>query len=321
MRRIVCKRVGALDDLEIEDAPPPEPGPGQVLVDVRACGVNYVDGLFVRGGYQIKPPVPFTPGSEVAGVVSAIGDGVASVAIGDRVIASCGLGGYAERVVAGAGSTFALPDAVTFEQGAAFVQSYATAGFALTVRAVLAAGDWVLVTGAGGGVGRACVDLARHLGARVIAVASSEAKRAAARNAGAEVALDAADDVKTAAREASGGGVDIVVDPVGGDLAEPCLRAMKEFGRYLVIGFVAGIPRLPANHVLLNNRAVVGVDWGAWAMRHPEDNRSLVDGMLALAGSGDLHPSVPATAPLADAAEVLGDLEERRIAGKVVLVP
>lgn len=321
MRRIVCRRIGALEDLEVEDAPRTEPGPGQVLIDVRASGVNYVDGLFVKGGYQIKPPVPFTPGSEVAGVVSGVGPGVQRPAIGDRVIASCGLGGFAEQVAAGAASTFVLPDGVTFEQGAAFVQSYATAAFALTVRAVVASGDRVLVTGAGGGVGRACVDLARHLGARVIAVASNEAKRAAAGNAGAEAWIDPTEDVKVRARELSDGGVDIVVDPVGGDLAEPCLRALREFGRYLVIGFVGGIPRLPANQVLLNNRAVVGVDWGAWAMRHPEENRSLVDGMLALAAQGALHPPVPTTAPLEDAAIVLRDLEERRIAGKVVLIP
>ena len=323
MRRIVCREVGPLVGLEIENASSPEPGPGQVVIDVRAAGVNFVDALFVRGRYQIKPPTPFTPGGEVAGVISAVNDGADGLAVGDRVIASCGLGGFAEQVVAGATSVFPLPDAIGFEIGATVVQSYATALFSLTRRTVLAAGEWVLVLGAGGGVGRACVDVARSLGAHVIGVASSEDKRAAAVDAGAEATIDSTnEDIKVRARELSGGGVDVVFDPVGGDLAEPALRALRTYGRYLVIGFAAGeIPRLPLNQVLLNNRTIIGVDWGGWAMRNADENRALVADALEAIADGRLHPIAPSTVPLERAADALRDFEERRVTGKVVLVP
>jgi len=322
VRRVVCRRFGPIEDLEIEDAPPLDPGPGQVVVDVRAAGVNFVDGLFVTGAYQIKPPLPFTPGGEVAGIVSATGDGVDGLAVADRVIASCGVGGFAEQVVVAPGSVFVLPDAISFEVGAAFVQSYATAQFSLANRTSVGPGEWVLVLGAGGGVGRACVDVARGLGARVIAVASSDSKRQAARDAGAEATIDpTTEDVKAKARDISGGGVDVVVDPVGGDVAEPALRALAFSGRYLVVGFVAGIPRLPLNQVLLNNRTVIGVEWGGWALRNPEANRALVTDVLRRAASGELRPPEPAVAKLDDVVDVLRDLEQRRVTGKVVLAP
>jgi NADPH:quinone reductase len=314
VRRIVCKELGEPSDvLVVEDVPDLEAGPGQVVVDVRACGVNFVDALFVRGSYQIKPPTPFTPGGEVAGVTQT----------GDRVIVSCGLGGYASQVLAGAGNTFPLPDAISFEVGASVVQSYATAVFSLEHRTSVSPGEWVLVLGAGGGVGRACIDVARDLGARPIGVASSDEKRAAALDAGAEAVIDpTTEDVKTRARELSDGGVDVVIDPVGGALAEPALRALKMFGRYLVIGFAAGeIPRLPANQILLNNRTVVGVDWGAWGMRNPEENKALVADALDRIAAGRLRPAEPTVAPLEDAGRVLGDIERRRVVGKVVLVP
>jgi NADPH2:quinone reductase len=323
VRRVVCRKLGSLDDLTVEDGPPLEPAPGQVVLDVRAAGVNFVDALIVQGGYQIKPPTPFTPGGEVAGVVAAVGDGVEAVAPGDRALASCWLGGYAEQVATGAESVFPLPATVTFEQGAALVQSYATALFALTQRSRVKTGEWVLVLGAGGGVGRAAVDVARSLGARVIGAASTEAKRAAAAESGAECTIDtSAEDVKERARALSGGGIDVVVDPIGGQLAEPALRALSVFGRYLVIGFAAGeIPRLPLNQVLLNNRTVVGVDWGAWVSRWPADNRALVEELLDEVAQGNLHPPAPTVAPLERVAEVLGDVSSRRVTGKVVLVP
>jgi len=322
MRRVVCKAFGSIEDLVVEDGPDLVPGDGQLVVDVRASGVNFVDGLFVRGAYQVKPPLPFTPGGEVAGVVSAAGGGVSGFSVGDRVIASCGVGGFAEQVLAGPASVFALPDAISFETGAAFIQSYATAQFSLVNRTHVEPGEWVLVLGAGGGVGRACVDVARNLGARVIGVASTEDKREAAREAGAEETIDSAtEDIKIRAREISGGGVDVVVDPVGGDLAEPALRALRFDGRFLVVGFVAGIPRLPLNQVLLNNRTVIGVEWGGWVLRNPDANRELVDEVLRQAASGRLRPPAPATAKLDDVVNVLRDFEERKITGKVVLVP
>jgi NADPH2:quinone reductase len=323
MRRVVCSKLGSLDDLTVEDGPPLEPEAGQVVLDVRAAGVNFVDALIVQGGYQIKPPTPFTPGSEVAGVVVAVGSGVPGLEPGDRALASCWLGGYAEQVATGAESVFRLPDAVTFEQGAALVQSYATALFALTQRSRVRTEEWVLVLGAGGGVGRAAVDVARSLGARVIGAASTEAKRAVAAEGGAELTIDTSgEDVKERARELSGGGVDVVVDPIGGALAEPALRALKVFGRYLVIGFAAGeIPRLPLNQVLLNNRSIIGVDWGAWVSRWPAENRALIEELLDGVAQGLLHPLSPTTAPLADVASVLRDVQSRQVTGKVVLIP
>jgi NADPH2:quinone reductase len=323
MRRVICPKLGSLDDLVVEDTAPLVPGPGQVVLDVKAAGVNFVDALIVKGGYQIKPPTPFTPGGEVAGVVAAVGAGVDTLAPGDRAVASCWLGGFAEQVATAAESAFPLPAPVSFEAGAALVQSYATAVFALTRRIRVEPGEWVLVLGAGGGVGRAAVDVARSLGARVIGAASTEEKRAAAEEAGAEATIDtSAEDVKVRARELAGGGVDVVVDPVGGALAEPALRALRVMGRYLVIGFAAGeIPRLPLNQVLLNNRAMVGVDWGAWMSRWPAENRSLIQELLEGVAGGRLHPPTPATAPLDRVAEVLDDVSSRRVTGKVVLVP
>jgi NADPH2:quinone reductase len=312
MRRVVCHAFGPLQDLKIEDGPSPEPREGQVVVDVKAAGVNFVDALFVQGKYQIKPPTPFTPGGELAGVTSD----------GRRVIASSGLGAFAEQVALAEASLYDLPDELSFGVGATVVQSYATAVFSLKMRTVVQPGEWVLVLGAGGGVGRAAVDVATSVGARVIAVASSEEKRQLAKDAGAEETIDAADDIKTKAREISGGGVDVVYDPVGGALAEPALRALRFDGRFLVVGFAAGeIPRLPANQILLNNRTVIGVEWGGWVMRHPDENRVLVNEILEACAAGTYHPIEPAPYPLEDVAKVLHDFENRKVAGKVVLVP
>jgi len=321
MRAVVCRELGPPETLQIEECDHPLPRPGQVLVDVRAAGVNFVDGLFVAGRYQIKPPLPFTPGSEVAGVVADVGDG-AGFAAGDRVVAMPGLGGFAEAVVVADAQVARLPDNLSFAQGATFMQSYCTALFALRERAQLQAGETVLVLGAGGGVGLAVVDVARALGARVIAVASTAEKRAAAEAAGAETSLDpATDDVKVRARELSDGGVDVVVDPIGGGLAEPALRALGWFGRYLVIGFASGdIPRLPANQMLLNNRTVLGVDWGAWTMRDPSGHRALLDDALGLAASGRITPVAPTEYSFDDVADALSALLGRRITGKVALV-
>jgi len=322
MRAIVCDDFGPLDRLRLAEVPDPVPGPGDVLVDVAAAGVNFVDALFVQGRYQIKPPLPFTPGSEVAGTVAAVGGDVRGLDVGARVLVSCGLGGYAERVVAPARAAVPLPGRLDAPRAATFTQSYSTMLYALRDRGAVRPGETVLVLGAGGGIGLAAIALAKVFGARVAAAASSAAKRDLALRAGADEVIDTTTaDVKTAAREWSGGGVDLVVDPVGGDLAEPALRALGEGGRYLVIGFVAGIPRLPLNQVLLRNRTVVGVDWGAWAGREPEGQRLILADLLALVADEKIAPPEPTAYPLKDAATALADLSERRAAGKLALLP
>lgn len=324
MRRIVCQEFGPVEGLILEDGPDPEPGAGEVLVGVKAAGVSFVDGLIVSGGYQVKPPLPFTPGLTVAGDAVSVGDGVTAVRAGDRVTStSMGLGGYASHRVLPADALVPLPDSVGYDVAATAIESYATMLFALTRRAVVSAGEWMLVLGAGGGIGLAAVDVGRSLGARVIAAASSDAKRAAARHAGAEAVVDyESEDLKARVRELTGGGADIVVDPVGDRFAEPALRSLRPFGRYLVIGFAGGaIPRLPANHVLLDNRTVVGVDWGAWSRRDPAGNRSLVVEVLDAIATGRFHPPEPRAFPLDRAAEALRQLAERRVTGKLVLIP
>ncbi len=323
MRRVICLELGPLDGLAVEDGPDLLPAPHQLVIQVRAAGVNYVDALFVQGRYQVKPPVPFSPGSEVAGDVVAVGDAVEGVHVGDRVLASVGLGGFAEQVAVAAEAVIPLPASLSYARAAAMLQSYSTALFALTRRTVVTPGETVLVLGAGGGVGLATVDVARALGLRTIAAASDDAKLAAARAAGADHTIRYEDeDLKARARELSGGGVDVVVDPVGGRHAEPALRTLATGGRYLVVGFASGdIPCLPANHVLLNNRAVAGVDWGAWAMHDPEANRDLTHELMDAVGAGRLTPPDPARFPLDRAAEALAGLEGRRVTGKLVLVP
>jgi len=323
MKRVVCSEFGALGRLMVEQGVDPEPKPGEVVIAVRAAGVTFVDALLVQGRYQIKPPLPFTPGGEVAGVIVAVGEGVDPARLDERVLVSCGIGGFADRLAVPAALARRLPPTLTFGQGAALVQSYATALFALTRRANIERGDWVLVLGAGGGIGLAMVDVARHLGARVIAAASSESKLAAARAVGARACIRYdQEDLKTRAREISDGGVHLVADPVGGAYAEPALRALRPFGQYLIVGFAAGeIPALKANLVLLQNRSVVGVDWGAWSFQHPQENAALVGEVLALAACGTIQPVEPTTYPLERAGEALQALVDRKVAGKVVLVP
>ncbi len=319
----MCAAYGPPEELELREVDDPEPGPGRVVIDVEAAGVNYVDALFVQGTYQIKIPPPFTPGGEVAGSVRAVGEGVRGVAPGDRVMAMTGLGAFAEQVQVSAGAVVPLPDGFDTSRAAAFIQSYCTVWFSLTRRTRLAPGETLLVLGGGGGIGMAAADVGRALGARVIAAASSADKLAAARAAGATEVVDyEREDLKARVRELSDGGVDVVLDPVGGRHAEAALRSTRWFGRYVVIGFAGGaIPSLPLNHILLNNRTVVGVDWGAWAGRHPEENRDLLGELVALVADGHLRPLAPTVAPLAEAGRVLTDAVERRITGKVVLVP
>jgi NADPH2:quinone reductase len=321
MRAVVCRELGPPDKLVIEDRPDLEPREGQVLVDVHACGVNFVDTLFIQGLYQIRPDPPFVPGGEVAGVVASLGPGVEGVSVGDRVIAMTGLGGFAEQTAVAAERLIPVPDGLDLERAAGVTQSYCTALYALRDRAGLASGESLLVLGAAGGVGLAAIDVGRALGARVIAAASSEAKRETCLRRGAEAVIDyTSEDLKTRARELSGGGVDVVCDPVGGPYAEAALRALGWGGRFLVIGFAAGdIPRLPINLILLNTRTVLGVDWGAWTGRDPEGNTRLMQDLAAMLVSGQLDPIEPQVYALDDAASALRDLAERRVIGKAVL--
>lgn len=316
MRKIVCSSFGPLEGLQVVEDADLAAGGDRVVVDVAAAGANFVDALIVQGKYQIKPPLPFTPGMEVAGTIAGTDE---------RVLAVCWFGGYASQVVVPRTSVLAIPENVSMAQAATLVQSYATALFSLTRRTQVAEGEWVAVLGAGGGVGLATIDVAKALGARVVACASTKAKLDAAVAAGADATIayeDGGVDLKSAIREATGGGADVVVDPVGGDKAAAALRALRWGGRFVVIGFASGtIPSLPANQVLLNNRTVVGVDWGAWTGRDAEGNRALVAELVEMVASGRLHPVDPASYPLDDVVRCLSDLEARRVVGKAVLVP
>jgi NADPH:quinone reductase len=325
VRAVVCKQLGPPSAaLAVEERDDPVAGPGQVVVNVEAAGVNFVDFLFVAGQYQIKPALPFVVGSEVAGTIESVGDDVTAFRPGDRVFAGVGLGGFANRAVVSAGQLFGVPDALSSPQAATFTQSYCTALFGLRNRVGVRPGETVLVLGAGGGVGLATIDVARALGAAVIGVASSAAKREAALAMGASATVDpAAEPLKERARELTEGrGVDVVVDTVGGALAEPALRALGDGGRFAVVGFASGtIPSLPLNQVLLRNRSVVGVEWGAWAMQNAGAQEELLATLLEMVQRDELHPVEPTTYSLDAAAQALEDLAERRVVGKVAIVP
>jgi NADPH2:quinone reductase len=323
MHKVVTNAFGSLDDLELVEQADLEPAPGQVVVDIEAAGVNFVDALLVQGRYQITPPLPYTPGSEVAGTVKATGDGVDGIDVGQRVLALPASGGYATQVAVPAPAVVAIPDTLSAGQAAGLVQSYATMLYALTRRTTVSEGEWFAVLGAGGGIGLAAIDIASSLGANVVACASTAEKLALAESVGA-VATIAYDDVdlKTAVREVTGGGADCVVDPVGGDKAESALRSLRFGGRYLVLGFAAGqIPRLPLNQVLLNSRSIIGIEWGAWVLRDPAGNQALLAELMQMVADGRVHPVEPSVRPLSEAATVLAEIQSRQISGKVVLTP
>jgi NADPH2:quinone reductase len=315
MRRVMCRPPQAPDELRIEDVESPRPGPGQVRLRVEAAGVNYVDALLIGGRHQSGPTTPFTPGSEVAGRLDEIGPGVQGWAVGDRVVAGLPRGGYAEQVVVDATCVHAIPEGLASPTAATVTQSYGAVHFALFQRAALQPGSTVLVLGAGGGIGLAAVDLATSAGCTVIAAASSAAKLRNASVLGASVAIDySSEDLRARIKAEAPAGVDVVIDPVGGTLAEPALRSLGSGGTYLVIGFASGsIPTIPLNQVLLNNRNVLGVVWDG-------DQRDVAR-VLAMVGAGTIHPLTPVTRPFTEVRSVLRELLDRRISGKVALVP
>ena len=323
MRAVRCHELTGPEGLRVDELPEPEPRAGEVLVEMKAAGVNFPDILITQGKYQFKPPVPFVPGGELAGIVRAIGDGVTSVAVGDRVAATMLFGAFAEQVCCPEAAITKLPDGVSFEVGAAVLVAYATTMHALVDRGRLAAGQTLLVLGAAGGVGLAAVQIGKRLGARVIAAASTEAKLALCREHGADETIDYVhDDLKTRAKALVPGGVDVVYDPVGGELTEAAVRSLAWDGRLLVVGFTAGaIPKIPTNLLLLKSASITGVFWGAFAMRDPSGNREHVSRVLAWIEGGDLRPHIDAALPLVRAGEALQRLARREARGKLVLVP
>ena len=322
MKAPQCAAFGPVDDLALAEVAEPVAGPGELVVAVRVAGVNFPDALMVQGKYQVKPALPFSPGLECAGVVVAVGPGVAGFKPGDRVAALPEFGAFAERVVVPARRAFPVPDGVDFATAAAFPLTYGTSWYGLVNCGRLAAGENLLVLGASGGVGLAAVQIGKLLGARVIAAASSPEKLQLCRSNGADELIDyRREDLKTRVRELTGGrGADVVFDPVGGEFTEAALRSCAWLGRLLVVGFAAGdIPKVPTNLVLLQGRSLVGVYWGGYGQHMPEDYRADMNALLARLAAGELKPWVSGSYPLAKGADALNALLERRVTGKVVI--
>lgn len=322
MRALVCKELSGLDGLAVEDIPVPEPAVGEVRIRVRAAGVNFADTLIVAGNYQVRPPLPFSPGFEVAGVVDAVGPGVADFRGGERVMAVTDWGGFAQAVVVPQGQVFRLPDGVDDVVAAGFPVAYGTSHFGLRFKAALKPGENLLVLGAAGGVGLTAVETGKLLGARVIAAATGEAKMAIAREAGADETVDArAPDFRDTIKALTGGrGADVVYDPVGGQAFEQALRCTALGGRILIVGFASGeVPQIPANLLLVKNISVIGYYWGAHRTLAPEALAASFRELLGWLAQGQLRPHVSKTFPLAEAVAALKDLRARKTTGKVVL--
>jgi NADPH:quinone reductase len=323
MKAVLCKAFGPPESLAIEEIEPLKPGKGQVVISVKACGVNFPDTLIIQGKYQSKPPFPFIPGSEVAGIVKEVGESADHVKVGDRVIAFTGMGGFAEEVVADAPHLIQMPHSMDFTTASAFVMTYGTAHHALKDRAQLKPGETLLVLGAAGGVGLAAVEIGKVVGARVIAAASSDEKLDVCKQHGADEVINySTEDVRDRIKQLTGGkGVDVAFDPVGGDYSEPVLRSMAWGGRFLVIGFAAGdIPRIPLNLPLLKVYSIVGVFWGSFMERDPKHGQENLLELLTWFSEGKLKPHVSATYQLEHVADALNDLMERKVTGKAVLV-
>jgi NADPH:quinone reductase-like Zn-dependent oxidoreductase len=329
MKALLSHAPGGPETLTLEQLDDPQPAAGDLLVRVRACAINYPDVLIIEDKYQLKPPRPFAPGSEIAGEVEAVGDGVNGWAPGDRVIAATGFGGLAEKVVIPAARAFQLPPERSFEEGSALLLTYATAIHALLDRGRLQAGQTLLVLGAAGGVGIAAIELGKAFGARVVAAVSSDEKARAATSAGADAAIvypqgpferDGQKALGALFKDAVGAdGADVIFDPVGGDYSEAALRSIAWEGRFLVVGFPAGIAKLPLNLTLLKSCDVCGVFWGAFAARDPGRNAEHIATLFRLWDEGQIAPKISATFPLERGGEAITMLADRRAIGKVVV--
>jgi NADPH:quinone reductase-like Zn-dependent oxidoreductase len=329
VKALLSHERGGPETLRFEEVPAPEAGPGELLVRVRACSMNFPDVLIIEDKYQLRPQRPFAPGGEIAGEVIAAGDGVTTWKPGDRLIAALGFGGLAEQVIVPADRAIPLPAERSFEEGSALLMTYATAIHALADRGKLRAGQTLLVLGAAGGVGIAAVEIGKALGARVIAAVSSEQKAEVAREAGADAALvypagpfdqDGLKRLSQLFKDAVGaGGADVILDPVGGDYSEAALRSIAWEGRFLVVGFPAGIARLPLNLTLLKSCDVCGVFWGAFAARDPKANAAHVGQLFRWWDEGKIAPKISATYPLERAGEAIAALRDRKAVGKLVV--
>ncbi|TAE24344.1 MAG: NADPH:quinone oxidoreductase family protein [Cytophagales bacterium] len=323
MRAVLCHQYGPPESLQVNEVDPLKATKGKLVIDVKACGVNFPDTLIIQGKYQFKPAFPFSPGGEVAGVVREVGEGVTHLKPGDNVFSLTGWGGFAEQVLADGYRSFPMPPGMDYQTAASLMYTYGTSYHALKDRAQLQAGETLLVLGAAGGVGLAAVTLGKIMGARVIAAASTDGKLALCREYGADETINyTSEDLRERIKElTSGKGVDVIYDPVGGDLAEPALRSMNWRGRYLVIGFAAGpIPSLPFNLPLLKGCSVVGVFWGAFAEKQPKDSMRNVQELIGFWQSGQLKPHIHATYPLEQAADALNEMLGRKVMGKVLII-
>ncbi|MGB5760202.1 MAG: NADPH:quinone oxidoreductase family protein [Acidimicrobiales bacterium] len=324
MRAVVCNEFGPPENLVVEEMPDPAPGPKQLLVQVKAAAVTFPDTLMIEDKYQFKAPPPYVPGGEVAGLVAAIGDEVSGFSIGDRVVGGLGTtGGFAELAVVPAAAARILPDNVGFGESTGLNYAYGTTLYGLKYRGELAEGETLLILGAGGNVGLSAVELGKLMGARVIAAASSEAKLDLCRERGADETINyATENLKDRAKELTDGkGVDVIYDCVGGDYAESALRAIGWAGRFLVVGFTAGIPSIPLNLTLLKSCQIVGVFYGAMTARDPELRDAISAELIELTASGKLKPHVSERYPLEKAGDALRALMDRKALGKVVLEP
>lgn len=322
MKALVCNEFATIDKLNLEEKPAPQPAKGEVLIDVKAAGVNFPDLLTVQGKYQIKPPLPFVPGTEVAGVVTAVGESVTRRKVGDKVIATTQIGGFAEQCVAPEYATIEMANSMSFPQAAGFSITYGTSYYALKQRANLQAGETVLVLGAAGGVGIATIQIAKAMGAKVIAAASSEEKLDFACEAGADMRINYSNEpLKDKIKELTGGnGADVIYDPVGGDLSEQAFRGIAWDGRFLVIGFASGpIPAIPLNLALLKGASMMGVFWGSWMARQPQEAMQNFKELIDMIDGCQFSPLVTEVYDLEDYQSALASISERRAKGKVIL--
>src|SRR5512140_1507940 len=321
MRALLCREYGPIDRLKVEDVQSPRAGPGEVVVEVKASSLNYPDALLVQGLYQVKPPLPFSPGLEVAGIVKEVGSGVRGVAVGQRVIGSPGRGGFAQECVVAADRVTPLPEAMDFETGSAFLLTYCTSLHALQDCGSLKPGETLVVLGAAGGVGTSAIEIGKAMGARVIAAASSEEKLAFCKKLGADETIDysTADLRQRILELTSGKGADVVYDPVGGAHTEAALRATAWRGRLLVIGFASGvIPQIKLNLALLKERSLVGVYWGDWTQHDPQGQRRNVERLAAWFAEGRVKPAISERVSLDEAPAAMTRILQRKVMGKVV---